>query len=482
LTSGKNDLRREDQNRARRAGAHERNFLSRPHDAFLVCAPEFRNFAASGLKTALEETGLTNTSINTDQLDHPHFLPPSIRLHNLKFRQLLQLIQKVPAVQTIWWEVSSHKRVTHAQSLRSALDAISWQNWFPSEANLRFAAESQRSTIRQSAALRGCAEAASESQQCQKVPRSPASTLNTVPIKLSLLRDTLKIYAPLTMAPLHHRAYKTELDHPAGLREDLAQGLILSLAEQMHIRGFAPAFQTPGNGPNQSPHDSAGRHLKLLLPFAGTGTFAFEAATLFWKLDHCLVGRYELLKRCSVAPLATLAHLSEAAANEARSVLATHSVSVCACDTHEPALAQSRATEASFLRHMQIMTGSRSIPWTSHWTHEDFFHWQAPDLRARLPQAGPEPVVCLLNPPFGLRLKVASAPAFFGRIGHQLVQLAHAFTEGMVGTTLCPDAACAESFAKSLQSKGCEHRILSLSYGGLKARMVEFFFRPRSGQ
>lgn len=460
--------------------ARERQLLSKPHDAFFVCAPEFLPLILGQICLPQNPPEKGAPAEDTTLLSQRHFLPPSVPLSGLKFRELIERVQKISAAQNVWWEVS-HKRVTDLRSVRSALDAVPWQEWFPEKSTLRFSAECQRSQVRQAAQVRAAAETASGSEPAQQAPASGGSEQGVIPIKISLFRDTLRVYAPLTMAPLHHRAYKFCLKHPAGLREDLAQGMILSLASQMRLRGFQPelgrGFDTDQTSTAGAPPEPQNRRLKLLLPFSGTGTFAFEAATLFWELSHCLIGRYDLVRQSPCAPQATLAHIQGKSGADAVRMFALRSVEVFGCDIHDGALSQSRATEEAFLHHLRNMTGAHDIPWQSDWAHADFFDLKPSDMRKVISETTPGPLVCLLNPPFGLRLRVSAAPAFFSRIARKLDLLAQEFPEGMAGSVLCPDPTCAQAFAGRLMQPRWETRVFPLSYGGLKARVVEFFSR-----
>ncbi|MEY4630573.1 MAG: hypothetical protein RIQ81_693 [Pseudomonadota bacterium] len=272
-------------------------------------------------------------------------------------------------------------------------------------------------------------------------------------LRLDLYRNRLRVLVSLAGEPLYKRGYKKHLggavaplpEHQAAACIEALRGMII---ESSGRTGFDALF----------------------VPFAGTGTFAFE-----WVISILGTGpggfkRSFAFEDFSGIPAATIDHLRGRMAPELSgngAMVDGKIPSVVCLECHADALTELRGNAASFVEITQIPADAISV------FEGDFFKADASvSLRPFVREGGHFAI--LLNPPYGQRLKLASeARKYFARVAGRIADLEIQLGVSFSGCCIVPDEQASAAFVKAL-NKTHKTRTVHFTHGGADTRLVIF--------
>ena len=467
--------------------------LAMRHSAFVVWPRSFLEAASSAQQRPSADNAAANhdnSAMNATRLPgeftEPHLIPRCVELKGLKFREILEQLELAWGITEVWWQVirkrlhwqrandvKSHADHDHDEpnddNLQLLFDGIvgtfDWNEWIPPDAQLEISAECQRSRLRNAKRVRDCVRSSIEkSAQASSQAKPTVRHSGAHPsfsIKASVFRDTLSIYLQLGFEPWSHRRYKSELSHPASLREDYAQSIIGLLANWLECE------------PTQLPNC-------LYAPFAGSGTFVFEYFTMRWQLGHALVAKDDGFSASPGSPKLTLENLRKRAGTRALNAASQSNLTALAAEL-EPEYCD--AISKTFKSFLELLPEAAREKLICKVLNQDFFQIHAAQLRNAFahkelnagiheglsPQLH-EPLCILLNPPFGERLIGHNTPRLFAQIGQHLAGLASELR--YCAAVVCPSDVAAHSLIEPFTRLSLECAEIPFSYGSLDARIV----------
>lgn len=263
-------------------------------------------------------------------------------------------------------------------------------------------------------------------------------------IYVNLYQDRLTMSISLAGSPLYKRGYRTTLSVSAPLREDIA-ACCLRQALQFAKKWDEQFF--PDN---------------LLIPFSGTGTFAFEylqdvlhyAPVLFHR-------RYALEKMPLFRQENFIFLVKKAEASIKKTIL--NKISVWCIDSSESANVALQKNKEIF----QTLLGCQD---TFHLTVDptDLLKW---DFQKKI--AANQQVFIPMNPPYGIRLnKQSDTIALYKNIATKINKIAK-HSKKTLGFILCPTEETWSIFCKNI--KTAHHETYHFTQGGLDVRVCQFF-------
>lgn len=172
-----------------------------------------------------------------------------IEIHNLDFRQMLELPLRVLSASEIFWQLDT-RHVGSFGEYESFIRSIDWAYFLPDQAKVKVRSYSYRSTLYHEGKLdriaRGIlAEQGYSDKDFQYI------------LRIEQKENRCTAYLALTPEPLFRRRYKSDFSHPAPLQE--------------HLAASAIRWAASGENPDY-----------IYVPFAGSGTLAMES----WLFVH----------------------------------------------------------------------------------------------------------------------------------------------------------------------------------------------------
>ena len=258
-------------------------------------------------------------------------------------------------------------------------------------------------------------------------------------LDIRLVEDRLKIYLSLSGRPLYQRGYKRVLSGVASVKEDIASAAIsaaLTFANEHKIEKF-----------NQ-----------ILVPFAGSGTFGFEAAMTLGRLPPWLF--FGELSAESY-PCCATASLGFAQQQSSRQINTSQIPSLTLLDID----GKSCENLIININGFNDVLSSHSIPPIPvKVIHGDFIKF---DLEEYTRSAAS--TLILMNPPFGIRLgSKSSTELLYQQTGQKLANL-HGVISGFV---FAPTLAVANKLIS--QMKKFQIATRPFNHGGRNVYLVLF--------
>lgn len=276
-------------------------------------------------------------------------------------------------------------------------------------------------------------------------------------IRLDLYRDHLSVFVSLAGDPLYKRGYKQNL-----------RGAVAPLPEHQ-----AAACIRAIVGFDSEPAPSHGADLafrRVFVPFAGTGTFAFE-----WVLASAGLGpgsfpRAFAFMGFAGMPPATLQHLRKKLDPQGAKMENIPASSLICLERHPETATELKANISRFCE----LTGiSEEV---LHVRQGDFFKSDAEAaLRDVVSEGGC--VTILLNPPYGQRMKIpGEARLYFARIAERILDLETRLGISIGGCCIVPDDGASAAFARKF-TKTHIVKTVHFTHGGDDTRLVIFHSR-----
>jgi len=361
-----------------------------------------------------------------------------LRLEGLDFRQMLELPIRLSLVNDVWWRLVDGKKITSVTDFKKQLSRIGWPSLLPSDAKLHLRVESHQSRLFHKGKLR---EQLREDLAARGIEIVDEANKASFRLLADWREDRLEILLALGGVPLYRRGYKKSLRAAAPIKEHLAAALLQQLDVFLQARGKTLAPK------------------KVAIPFAGTGTFAFELLIQQFGFVPSAWRKHSAWQRMPLLPESTRTFLEKrAAVTEGAAFEATTLKQIYLIDNQKAVVAALQKNAASFC----------AIDTTLAWPAleiEQLDFWQlAPSHKIWRSD------LWLLNPPYGWRLQdkagrkhAASLAASLSKIGGR---------QDVAGLVLLPDKELAAVWQKGLG--GMESEVLSFYSGGRKVYALFF--------
>lgn len=366
----------------------------------------------------------------------------AIRVSNVDFRQAIEWTMRSTTAHDVEW-VAYEGKCNSWRDLGKACEALRGYGFLPSgdgPVSAHAGVKANASFVVSSAVIRA--------RFCEAfgLRHDDDAALR---FRLDLYRDRLTVLVSLGGEPLYKRGYKKHLS-----------GAVAPLPEHQAAACIRAAFSGMTEGQGRA----------VYVPFAGTGTLAFEWMVARLGAGNAFAGRRYAFDEFAGVPVASVAHI--------RKKLAPQKDAACrvACvERSDDVAGILRENVESFCSLAKIDRDRITV------ATGDFFKAdsEAP-LRELVRQAGGEgsEVVVLLNPPYGQRLKAAAeARKYFARVADRLLDLEMKTGAAISGFCMIPDEAASATFVKGLR-KTHDVSTSHFTHGGADVRLVVFRHQP----
>jgi len=280
---------------------------------------------------------------------------------------------------------------------------------------------------------------------------SGENTNETTCLYVELYKDKLTISISLAGQPLYKRGYRGKLSKSAPLREDIAACCIQQalLFSKNHDQDFTPNT--------------------ILIPFSGTGTFAFEYMQSYFKFMPALLLREYALEEMTLFKkdnFSSLVKKSKEYCTFSKPELNENSIKIACIDKSVEA---SAALEDNLQCFKNIAEKNNfRLPEITN-IQNDFFSINPEDFSGN--------IFIPLNPPYGIRLeKDSNSILFYKKIAckiNDIFKIAEKNQRNVLGFVLCPNEETWSSFMKNL--KLAKTDTYHFTQGGLDIRVCQFF-------
>jgi 23S rRNA G2445 N2-methylase RlmL len=280
----------------------------------------------------------------------------------------------------------------------------------------------------------------------------------TTTIYADFNQDKLILSISLAGNKLYKRGYRGILSASAPLSEDAASCCIrksLQFSKKLN-KEFSPDI--------------------LIIPFSGTGTFAFEYLQFYFNFFPVLFEREYALQKMSFFRKESFNYLLKKAREKCLFPTSTtainHTIHFICIDSSKNAihaLIDNMATFEKFVTKNNFL-----LPVELSHFNSDFFKW---DITENFPKNVGN-VYLLLNPPYGIRFaKSADRVILYKNIARKVNELAKVTKQSkknLLGFILCPSEETWSSFCKNLTQAKVE--TYHFTQGGIDIRVCQFFY------
>lgn len=424
----------------------KRSFWGKPQAALVAFPPGWRDVCAD------EINGVLSTLIHPGKFTpEMKVLGQAILISGLDFRNLIELPLRLNTAREVLWILrTSH--VGDVGDLRESLHKVEWDLLFHKGQKISARVDSFGSMVYHEGLMRDVLQEVMLRHELELVPPD-ASDYH---VRLHLEKNRMTIGLALGGPQLYQRGYKAEYRSRAPLPEHVAAALTWFCMKWVDTRIGAGEF----------------RPASVYVPFAGSGTLAYEALIYLAAIPPVLWREDFGFEKAPWFPGDTVKfcrkHLKE---NFRRAVDELGSLRVILLDKDEKSVADLNANCAKVQGHLH--------EWSPNWTlnfdvqEGDFF-----EVGRHIPMANG--VFMPLNPPFGARLSQGSyrGAIFFERLAKGIIDLARRTPGYFVGYCLLPDESSWSAFMGELGEWDLTTRHFTL--GGQDMRVV-FFMRNTDG-
>jgi 23S rRNA G2445 N2-methylase RlmL len=281
-------------------------------------------------------------------------------------------------------------------------------------------------------------------------------TDETTSLYCDLYKNKLTISISLAGKPLYKRGYRSAFSASAPLREDIAASCLKKIA--LFVKQFDETYQPS----------------LVLVPFSGTGTFAFEQFIQQNHLSSIAFQREFALCDMPLFRAETFQFLVKKSltysSNLLRQTDSTHYVCIDHAAEANQAILSNETTLISKLQRCELPPIQSFI----HYHTDDFLKMSLEQLITAL---DPKDILLPLNPPYGLRLmQHQDTTAFYGEIADKINELSARQTllhKKLSGFILCPTEASWNECRKRLKCQ--QQDTYHFNQGGLDIRVLQFY-------
>lgn len=363
----------------------------------------------------------------------------AVHIEGIGYRELLALALRVTTARDLLW-ILDEGRADSVSQLKSKLTRIPWDFLTTPDEKWAIKATSRGSQVFHEGILKDLAQKELASRGCHAVSVKEA----TQRLDLRLEHNRLQVAVSIPGRFLYQRRYKSSRVSLAPIKEDLAAGII-----HLAIADFPWTLPQKENS------------LHVWVPFAGSGTLAFESALHLRNITpEIFFGRLGA-ESFPCTPQASVRF----ARKELRARWLAHAGPAVQWHLIEKDARQVTGLQKNTNDFNAIITAATGAPLTFSVTHGDVFATPLPDT-----QRG-DTLLALLNPPYGQRLGKGSSPIKqYGKIGQKLSEMP--LDRAVCGTILAPDAPSLQSFRRALEDFETKDHVVR--HGGQKITALTF--------
>lgn len=359
-------------------------------------------------------------------------LKHEIRIDNIHFVSAVELLMRSLCLADIRLIIAEGK-MTSKLAFQQKCSDIHWAYFLNKEMRVKIKVDSIASKLFHETALKQIAS--DIVKQYVSTIETGDNTTETTTIFIEFIKNKLTISISLAGQPLYKRGYKT-LTASAPLREDIASCCMARAME------FANQIK-----PNFQPD-------LLLIPFSGTGTFAFEYLLRF--SAPVLLSRNYALKKMPLFRKENFQFLLKKA-QENLSQPQLHFICIDTSQTANNAMEETLLQNQFFQKKLFTIHKSDFIKAT---------------LSQFLKNEQTKNIFIPLNPPYGIRLGKEGDPShLYKNIAKKLNELKNKSIT-ICGFILCPDTKTWSAFVNYLAAEKKE--TYHFTQGGLDIRVCQF--------
>lgn len=275
------------------------------------------------------------------------------------------------------------------------------------------------------------------------------NTTETTTLFVDLYKNKLTISISLAGSPLYKRGYRQMLSASAPLREDTAFCCLKRALE------FAKKI------------DDDYMPDTILIPFSGTGTFAFEYLQTHYKFSSALFSRDYALSKM---PLFNQKHFNFILKKAGEHFLpADNLIRIINIDYSKNAM----SVFLENLKNIKYIFEKNNFNLTDEMVqhHEkDFFKM---DLTNIIDNKNSKNIFMPLNPPYGIRIgKNMDAIDFYSKIASCVNEISK-YNKKLLGFILCPDEKTWSHFSNKI--KNIPQETYHFTQGGMDIRVCQFY-------
>lgn len=407
-----------------------KKMLQQPQAIKVIYPPGFSAVALSETKTILDHLWVAKT-FKGEILS----LKTEIRIQRIYFFAITELLLRSKCISDIRLIVYRGKAVGK-KAFEKACHEVSWSSYVNKSMSLKIKVNSVGSQAFHEGALRDMLDAIVQPYVAEVVSGDDSN--ETTCLYADLYKDKLILSISLAGYPLYKRGYREMLSASAPLREDFAACCIQKALD--FAKKINPLFS-----PN-----------KIIIPFSGTGTFAFEyllnrfhippicfereyaiQQMPFFKKEYFNQIKQKAMEYCILNPLDIECIDNSLSATEAL----TNNV---------------KRFNEKLLRH-----GFSAVDLTLD--KVDFFE------KSIATNVGD--IFMMLNPPYGVRLaKNLDTPHLYKKIAKKINEITDA---NVLGFILCPSEEAWSAFCNTIKTSKIE--TYHFTQGGLDIRVCQFY-------
>lgn len=414
-------------------------FKSRPQSAWVRFPVGFTDIVGA------EAQSILNSLYTPPAYPAKIFVKPrSVQIVNASIRTLAELVLRLRCARDLIWNIAAGP-VRFESELDAFIQAQRWEELLPAGAVVRLRCVTEASRLYHSGLLHDRLAARLKSRGYAiaeaGVTEEAVSPLTTVELRISRNWATLGI--SLAGERLDHRQYRHTLRHQAPISESLA-ACCIDYAAQFAQQCSGAALPVP-------------RY--LYVPFAGSGTLAFEGCLALWGLAPYQFRRQYALESMFPELAKTCSHIR----SRVPTLPPESTRSVECIDTDAAAVELLRSVAKEFVDRSGLVI-TYSVLQADFFTHE-------------CTAFSDEPLGIFINPPFGERL--SSSDSFTQQLHDRLCTLVQASSQPVWGFYLRPKI----EHEGKLTTFGPAVRMAcrSIRHGGLAIDCVAFYRGPVSG-
>lgn len=412
----------------------KKNIYAKPQKIKAIFPSGFSDVALSELQTIL-------TNLWFPQKYHSEYvlLKNEIIVNNIHMFSIMELLLRSKTLADVRLILFEGKVVGKNTFAKKCQD-INWDFFLTKNIILKIKVNSVASKAFHETGLKEIVSSILQDQVKEIV--SGENTNETTTLYVDFYKDRLTLSISLAGAPLYKRGYRNVLSASAPLREDIAASCIQKAFSQQN---FIPD--------------------KIIIPFSGTGTFAFEYIQYACQLANLF--REFAFEKMPLFQKNTFNFLLKKAKNNFQG----NSPLVFSIDN-------SAAANKSFQENVMLFNdcmqkNGLTLPLNIKQLHANF---QEIDVSEFLENKKMDNVFLPLNPPYGIRLnKSANTTSLYKQIAikiNEIFKIIKQEKKGLLGFILCPTEASWMAFCKQL--KDVQLETYHFNQGGLDIRVCQF--------
>lgn len=421
----------------------KKNIYGKPQKAKLFYPPGFGETALQELKTILAHLWFPQNSKNECVLNAKY-----IELAETHISVLTEVLLRTKCLSDIHL-VLTEEKCKGKEEFKKICNNIKWNYYLNNNINVKIKVNSTASKAFHETGLKEIANPIII-PFIQGISTGEHSNEDTI-INFELYKDKLTVSMSLVGQPLYKRGYKKELKTLAPLREDLAACCIQKYFNDLKKNNI---ILFPD---------------KVYVPFAGSGTFAFESHFYFENIANHYFHREFIFKKLPFFKKENYNYLLKKAAEENSKTVKQNNYETYCIDTSESAVKKCKENNEKYLSYAKNIS---NIELKLEIYNKDFFK-----NNTFITKNGFKFLFIPLNPPYGLRItNKQNAEIFYKRIAQTLNHLKeHIDTKDshIGGFILCPNEETWSIFYNTLNFnlKDTYH----FTQGGLDIRVCQFF-------